>query len=185
MENFLTKYVNIFILALAIIFTAALYKSQDFQLDASSDTLILENDQDLKNYQDVIKDYESKDFLLITITSKEKIITNRNIDFISRLSIEISKLTWVDSVQSILDVPVLKSGNQSLVDLVTEQLTIKTEGLILSEVEKEFIESPIFSELIISKDGKTSGVTFTTNRFKVSERKSRCRCRLCGDTNVL
>ena len=158
MENFLTKYVNIFILALAIIFTTALYKSQDFQLDASSDTLILENDQDLKNYQDVIKDYESKDFLLITITSKEKIITNRNIDFISRLSIEISKLTWVDSVQSILDVPVLKSGNQSLVDLVTEQLTIKTEGLILSEVEKEFIESPIFSELIISKDGKTSGI---------------------------
>ena len=158
MENFLTKYVNIFILALAIIFTAALYKSQDFQLDASSDTLILENDQDLKNYQDVIKDYESKDFLLITITSKEKIITNRNIDFISRLSIEISKLTWVDSVQSILDIPVLKSGNQSLVDLVTEQLTIKTEGLILSEVEKEFIESPIFSELIISKDGKTSGI---------------------------
>ena len=158
MENFLTKYVNIFILALAIIFTAALYKSQDFQLDASSDTLILENDQDLKNYQDVIKDYESKDFLLITITSKEKIITNRNIDFISRLSIEISKLTWVDSVQSILDVPVLKSGNQSLVDLVTEQLTIKTEGLILSEVEKEFIESPIFSELIISKDGTTSGI---------------------------
>jgi len=158
MENFLTKYVNIFILALAIIFTAALYKSQDFQLDASSDTLILENDQDLKNYQDVIKDYESKDFLLITITSKEKIITNRNIDFISRLSIEISKLTWVDSVQSILDVPVLKSGNQSLIDLVTEQLTIKTEGLILSEVEKEFIESPIFSELIISKDGKTSGM---------------------------
>jgi len=158
MENFLIKYVNIFILALAIIFTAALYKSQDFQLDASSDTLILENDQDLKNYQDVIKDYESKDFLLITITSKEKIITNRNIDFISRLSIEISKLTWVDSVQSILDVPVLKSGNQSLIDLVTEQLTIKTEGLILSEVEKEFIESPIFSELIISKDGKTSGI---------------------------
>ena len=158
MENFLTKYVNIFILALAIIFTAALYKSQDFQLDASSDTLILENDQDLKNYQDVIKDYESKDFLLITITSKEKIITNRNIDFISRLTIEISKLTWVDSVQSILDVPVLKSGNQSLVDLVTEQLTIKTEGLILSEVEKEFIESPIFSELIISKDGTTSGI---------------------------
>ena len=158
MENFLIKYVNIFILALAIIFTAALYKSQDFQLDASSDTLILENDQDLKNYQDIIKDYESKDFLLITITSKEKIITNRNIDFISRLSIEISKLTWVDSVQSILDVPVLKSGNQSLIDLVTEQLTIKTEGLILSEVEKEFIESPIFSELIISKDGKTSGI---------------------------
>jgi len=158
MENFLKKNVNILILALAIIFTAALYNTQNFQLDASSDTLILENDQDLKNYKEVIETYESKDFLLITITSKEKIITNGNIDFISRLSSELSKLNWVDSIQSILDVPVLKSGNQSLIDLVTEQLTLKSKGLILTEVEKEFIESPIFSELIISKDGKTSGI---------------------------
>ena len=53
MKIFITKYVNIFILALSILFIGAAYKAQDFQLDASSDTLILENDQDLKNFREV------------------------------------------------------------------------------------------------------------------------------------
>ena len=125
METFITKYVNIFILALSILFIGAAYKAQDFQLDASSDTLILENDQDLKNFREVSKEYSTKDFLLITVTSKTKIIDKQNIDFIDSLSSTISKLDWVDSVQSILDVPVLKSGNQSLTDLVKKKLKLK------------------------------------------------------------
>ena len=158
MENFIKKYVNISILILSIIFISAVYKAQDFQLDASSDTLILENDQDLKNFREVSKEYSSKDFLLITVTSKTRIINQENIDFIGNLSNTISKLNWVDSVQSILDAPVLKSGNQTLTDLATRQLTLKSDGLVFAEVEQEFIDSPIFSELIISKDGKTSGI---------------------------
>ena len=158
MENFIKKYVNISILILGIIFIGAVYKAQDFQLDASSDTLILENDQDLKNFREVSKEYSSKDFLLITITSKTRIINQENIKFIENLSNLISKLDWVDSVQSILDAPVLKSGNQTLTDLATKQLTLKSDGLVFAEVEQEFIDSPIFSELIISKDGKTSGI---------------------------
>ena len=158
MENFIKKYVNISILILSIIFIGAVYKAQDFQLDASSDTLILENDQDLKNFREVSKEYSSKDFLLITITSKTRIINQENIKFIENLSNLISKLDWVDSVQSILDAPVLKSGNQTLTDLATRQLTLKSDGLDFAEVEQEFIDSPIFSELIISKDGKTSGI---------------------------
>ncbi len=158
MENFIKKYLNISILILCIIFIGAVYKAQDFQLDASSDTLILENDQDLKNFREVSKEYSSKDFLLITITSKTRIINQENIKFIENLSNLISKLDWVDSVQSILDAPVLKSGNQTLTDLATKQLTLKSDGLVFAEVEQEFIDSPIFSELIISKDGKTSGI---------------------------
>ena len=73
------KYVNISILILSIIFIGAVYKAQDFQLDASSDTLILENDQDLKNFREVSKEYSSKDFLLITVTSKTRIINQENI----------------------------------------------------------------------------------------------------------
>ena len=158
MENFIKKYVNISILILSIIFIGAVYKAQDFQLDASSDTLILENDQDLKNFREVSKEYSSKDFLLITVTSKTRIINQENINFIGNLSNTITKLDWVDSVQSILDAPVLKSGNQTLTDLATRQLTLKSDGLDFAEVEQEFIDSPIFSELIISKDGKTSGI---------------------------
>ena len=51
------------------------YSSKDFQLDASSDTLILEQDDDLKKYRKVIEDYESNDFLIVTFTDKNKILT--------------------------------------------------------------------------------------------------------------
>ncbi len=158
MENILKKYVNVLLLVLSVLFVGALYKTQDFQLDASSDTLILEHDIDLKKYREVIKEYSSKDFLLVTVTSKDKIITERNINLIDKLSYKISTLKWVDSTQSILDVPILKSGNQSLTDLVTQQLTLKSIGINFNDVEKEFIDSPIFSELVISKDGKTTGI---------------------------
>ena len=54
MEHFLKKYSNISILVLGFLFFIAVFQSQNFQIDASSDTLILENDEDLKNYRKII-----------------------------------------------------------------------------------------------------------------------------------
>jgi predicted RND superfamily exporter protein len=158
MEHFLKKYSNISIIVLCALFFIAIFQSQNFQLDASSDTLILENDEDLKNYRKIINDYSTKDFLLITVTSPEKILSRKNLGIIKNLTNDISKLMFVDSIQSILDVPILKTGNQSLSDLADTQITLDSKNLNLFTVEKEFIESPIFSELIISKDGTTSGI---------------------------
>ena len=166
MEHFLKKYSNISILALGVLFFIALFQSQNFQLDASSDTLILENDEDLKNYRKITSDYSTKDFLLITITSPNKILSRENLDLIKSLTNDVSKLMFVDSIQSILDAPILKSGTQSLSDLAEIQITLESKNLNLLTVEKEFIESPIFSELIISKDGTTSGIIINLKENK-------------------
>ena len=48
------------------------YFSKNFQLDASSDTLLLENDPDLKYLREVNSKYGSKDFLVLTYTPKKK-----------------------------------------------------------------------------------------------------------------
>ncbi len=166
MEHFLKKYSNISILVLGFLFFIAVFQSQNFQLDASSDTLILENDEDLKNYRKIINDYSTKDFLLITITSPNKILSRKNLDLIKNLTNDVSKLIFVESIQSILDAPILKSGNQSLTELADTQITLESKNLNLLTVEKEFIESPIFSELIISKDGTTSGIIINLKENK-------------------
>ena len=166
MEHFLKKYSNISIIVLGFLFFIAVFQSQNFQLDASSDTLILENDEDLKNYRKIINDYSTKDFLLITITSPNKILSRENLDLIKNLTNDISKLMFVDSIQSIFDVPILKTSNQSLSDLADTQITLESKNLNLLTVEKEFIESPIFSELIISKDGTTSGIIINLKENK-------------------
>ena len=166
MEHFLKKYSNISILTLGVLFFIALFQSQNFQLDASSDTLILENDEDLKNYRKITSDYSTKDFLLITITSPNKILSRENLDLIKSLTNDVSKLMFVESIQSILDAPILKSDTQSLSDLAKIQITLESKNLNLLTVEKEFIESPIFSELLISKDGTTSGIIINLKENK-------------------
>ena len=128
--------------------------------------MILENDEDLKNYRKIISDYSTKDFLLITITSPNKILSRENLDLIKSLTNDVSKLMFVESIQSILDAPILKSGTQSLSDLAEIQITLESKNLNLLTVEKEFIESPIFSELIISKDGTTSGIIINLKENK-------------------
>ena len=153
-----TKYLNVFLLILLSIFIFFSLNSRNFQLDASSDTLILEDDEDLKKYREIVKIYSSKDFLILTLTSKDKIIKKYNINFIKKITSEIKNLEWVDSVQSILDVPLLSINNQSLSDLVNEILTIDSPGVNLQEAEKEILESPIFKNLILSEDGTTTGI---------------------------
>ena len=136
-SKLLTKYLNISLLVLISIFIVFSINSRNFQLDASSDSLILDNDKDLKKYREIIDTYSSRDFLIITITNNNKIITEQNINFINAITSKIKTLTWVDSVQSILDVPLLSVNNQSLTDLVNEILTIESPNIILSDAEKE------------------------------------------------
>ena len=55
------------------------YFTKDFQLDASSDTLLLENDPDLKYLREVNTKYGSKDFLVLTYTPKESFLDRNTI----------------------------------------------------------------------------------------------------------
>ena len=50
----------------------ALYQAKNFNLDASSDALLLEGDQDLKYLREVNERYGSKDFLVLTYTPISK-----------------------------------------------------------------------------------------------------------------
>ena len=84
------------LLAIAFFF---LFNSDNFQLDASSDTLILEQDDDLKRYQELIKDYDSSDFLIVTFTSKQKFIKKQNLDLLNSFITEIENRPFVDSTQ--------------------------------------------------------------------------------------
>ena len=65
-----------------IILSFFFYNIKDFQLDASSDTLILDQDEDLKKYREVVNDYGTNDFLIVTFTAKNKILEKNNLSII-------------------------------------------------------------------------------------------------------
>ena len=106
--------ITLFFLLALILFS--LYHSKNFHLDASSDALLLEGDPDLKYLREVNQTYGSKEFLVLTYTPVKDFTEKETILNIQLLKSKIERLGWVDSVVTIIDVPLLKSTDEGLME---------------------------------------------------------------------
>ena len=134
------------------------YFAKNFQLDASSDTLLLENDPDLKYLREVNTKYGSKDFLVLTYTPKEDLLAPDTVNNLTNLKNDLSRLNWVNNVITILDVPLLKNNDDPLAERIKNFKTLSSKDADKKRGFDEIINSPIYKEFVISKDGKTSGI---------------------------
>ena len=94
------------------------YYSKDFRLDASSETLLIEGDPDLAYLKEVTERYGSKDFLILTYTPNEGMVTDNSINNLLSLKNKIQSLSWVHSVITLLDIPLLNIQDQDLLQLI-------------------------------------------------------------------
>ena len=134
--------------------------TKNFQLDASSDTLLLENDPDLKYLREVNKKYGSKDFLVLTYTHEpnESFKSESTIKNLALLKNSLENLHWVNNVITILDVPLLKNNDDPLAERIKNFKTLSGTDVDLDRGFEEIINSPIYKDFVISGDGKTSGI---------------------------
>ena len=146
------------LLILTILLLIFGYFAKNFQLDASSDTLLLENDPDLKYLREINTKYGSKDFLVLTYTPKFSFLDPETIKNIQNLKNNLSNLSWVNNVVTILDVPLLKNSDDPLTERIKNIKTLSSEDVDKNRGFDEIINSPIYKEFVISKDGKTSGI---------------------------
>ena len=145
-------------LILICLFVLFLYNSKDFRLDASSETLLIEGDPDLKYLTEVNERYGSKEFLVLTYTPNEIITSDNSINNLLSLKYKIQSLEWVHSVITILDIPLLNIKDETLTEKLQNFSTLKSEGVDREEGFNEILNSPVFRNFIISDDGKTSGI---------------------------
>ena len=146
------------LLLLAILIVLSLYFSKNFSLDASSDALLLEGDEDLKYLREVNNRYGSKDFLFLTYSPVTNFKDEDTIINIQLLKSKIEKLSWVDSVITIIDVPLLKSSDEPLMERLKNYKTLSYPNIDKERGFQEIINSPIYKNYVISEDGKTSGI---------------------------
>jgi len=170
---FKTIYKNIVIekpkftlLILTLLLLTFGYFSKNFQLDASSDTLLLENDPDLKYLREVNSKYGTKDFLVLTYTPKESLLASSTIENLTNLKNDLRNLNWVNNVITVLDVPLLKNNDDPLTERIKNFKTLSSENVDKERGFDEIINSPIYKEFVISKDGKTSGILVYINTDK-------------------
>ena len=135
-----------------------LYFSKDFKLDASSDSLLLESDKDLKYLREISERYGSKDYLVLTYTPVLSFTNEETIINLQFLKSKIEKLEWVDSVITIIDVPLFKYSEEPLMKRLKNYKTLLYPEIDKDRGFEEILNSPIYKEYVISKDGKTSAI---------------------------
>jgi uncharacterized protein len=147
----------IFILLIIALFSFG-YFSKDFRLDASSETLLIEGDPDLEYLKEVTERYGSKEFLILTYTPNERMISESSINNLLSLKYKIQSLDWVHNVVTLLDIPLLDNSDAPLQDRLKNFTTLKNENVDKDRGFKEILNSPVFRNFIISEDGNTSGI---------------------------
>ena len=134
------------------------YNAKNFKLDASSETLLLEGDPDLQYLNDITERYGAREFLVLTYTPNEEMISSNSINNLNKLKSKIENLNWVHSVITLLDIPLLENSEEPLIDRIQNYSTLNTEGVNKELGFKEILNSPVFKNFVISEDGETSGI---------------------------
>ena len=143
-----------------------LYFSKDFKLDASTDSLLLESDTDLKYLREVNERYGSKDYLVLTYTPVSSFTDKETIINLQFLKSKIEKLEWVDSVLTVIDVPLFKNSDAPLMERLKNYKTLSYPEINKEKGFEEILNSPIYRDYVISRDGKTSSVVVYLKKDK-------------------
>ena len=154
-----------FLLILALISFG--YYSKDFRLDASSDTLLIDGDPDLKYLREVTERYGSKDFLVLTYSPKANMTSESSINNLLSLKYKIQSLDWVHSVITLLDIPLLNNSEAPLTERLNNFVTLKDEGVDKERGFNEILNSPVFRNFVISEDGNTTGIIVNIKKDEI------------------
>lgn len=164
-SNLITKSPKLvlFIVFSLLIFIGA--GASNFDLDASSETLLLENDPDLKLYRDSAKTYGSTDFLVVTVTPYEPIFKKSSIETFKKLIFELSNIDGIESVLSLLDAPLIEANkNLSLSEVADRVSTLDSTDPDIEKAKRVFNTNEVYKNLLISEDLKTTAIQLTLKR---------------------
>ncbi len=168
-QNIFLKNPKAILVLLIITILSFGYYAKDFRLDASSETLLIDGDPDLAYLKEVSERYGSREFLILTYTPNEGMVTDTSINNLLSLKYKIQSLNWVHSVVTLLDIPLLSNSDAPLQERLESFKTLKDEDVDKDRGFKEILNSPVFRNFVISEDGKTSGIIVYIKQSKKLE----------------
>ena len=142
---------------LLILLSIAFYQGKKFQLDASADTLLIENDPDLNYLRSVNERYSSEDFFVVTYSPKQT-LNKSNINEFKKFVNEINNFKWVSKTISILNSPLFESSDKPLIEKIKDIEYITSKDVDFNKALKEIKNSPVYKKLIINDDASVFGI---------------------------
>ena len=152
---------RVLVLMLAVLAFFA-WQARHFELDASADSLLLEDDRDLQTLQELQTRYASQDLLIVTFAPGGDVFEEESLARLRALRDRLRTAPGVESVTSILDVPLLDNVEDVSLAAVADNLrTLDDADTDRARARTELLESPVFSEVIVSPDARTTALLLT------------------------
>ncbi|MDD2894573.1 MAG: MMPL family transporter [Aliarcobacter sp.] len=175
-DTFIFKYPIIVLFILTIFVSTLGYFATKVEIDASAETLLLDDDKDLKFFREVNKTYKNSDFLIVTFSPKTDLLSQESLNDIKNISDEFLKLENVKDITSILNVPLLQSPVRPISDLVSGVDSLQTKEFDKTLVKNEFLTSPLYKNALVSEDFTTTAIVLNlktdTKYFELLERRN-------------
>ncbi|GHA06994.1 membrane protein [Arenicella chitinivorans] len=150
------------VLLLFILIAGALSPyAKEFRLDASSDSLVLENDESLKYFREVVSQYAGDELLLVTYKPHGDLFASATLDDLGALREKLLTLDLVKSIISILDAPLTQSPPVTLAELATNPQTLRDARTDLDLAKQELTGSALYRDLLVSDDLSTTAIVMS------------------------
>ncbi len=147
------------LLLFAALLVIASLRLDQFRLDASAESLVLEDDRSLEQYREVNRRFtNSDDFLIVTYTPHQELFSKDGLALLASLRDELAALENVNSTNSILSVPLLHSPDLTLDTVDSEIKTIDGNNVPPETARKALLNNPLYPNLLISEDARTTAI---------------------------
>ncbi|MDR0761443.1 MAG: MMPL family transporter [Campylobacteraceae bacterium] len=186
-ERLILRFPITVLAVLFIIVGILAVQASKLEVDASAETLLLEDDTDLLFMREMSARYPSSlDMLIISFAPKNDLFATETLHFLDAISQELKRVERVDSVMSILDIPLLENGSSAIKELVNDVTTLRSPHINLQKAREELLTSPIYSENVVSKDLKTTAIVVMLKAdetyAKLAEKRNSAREKAAVDT---
>jgi len=132
------------------------WQAQNFRLDASADSLLMEGDEELEYSRQINNRYGTRDTVTVAFTPAAELFSPESLTKLQALRDELLTIERVESVNTLLELPVF--GDTPLMSLSDNYETVLSPQIDLAAAREELTQSPVFSNALVSPDGQTSAL---------------------------
>ena len=157
-KNLVLPHTLVTFVALLAIIASIGGQSVYFRMDASADSLVLENDRSLEYYREVKKKYGTDDYLFITFQPYKDLFSEESITQLKALKDQLKAIPQIETVISLVDAPIFNPETVSLATIEEDIYFIEAPDVDLEQARKDILSIPLYVNLLLSPDAKTTAI---------------------------
>ncbi|MGM0563308.1 MAG: efflux RND transporter permease subunit [Pseudomonadota bacterium] len=169
------------IILLLLLLAGSSWYALQLRMDASADSLVLENDDDLRYFREVAERYGEGDFLVIAYRPEDAdLFAPETLERIDTLSEDLlAAVPQLDSVFTLLDAPLIDSPPVGLSDLGDGLPTLRDERADREMARQELRYGPAYGNNLVSEEGDVTAMLLSFKRdqryFELLDKRNELR----------